>query len=90
MWKIISRLFHNIFNISLTSGAKLHIHLLNVVVRFIVFLTSATLIFAVRIRDNEKTVFRLFVCVEVLRPSQPNGVMSSAVSLPNHTFTGQT
>ena len=30
-----------------------------------------------------------FVCVEVLRPSQPNGVMLSAVSLPNHTFTGQ-
>ena len=31
----------------------------------------------------------LFVCVEVLQPSQHNGVMSSAVSLPNHTFTGQ-
>ena len=31
----------------------------------------------------------LFVCVEVLRPSQLNGVMSSAVSLPIHTFTGQ-
>ena len=30
-----------------------------------------------------------FVCVEVLRPSQSNRVMSSAVSLPNHTFTGQ-
>ena len=30
-----------------------------------------------------------FFCVEVLRPSQPNGVMSSAVSLLNHTFTGQ-
>ena len=29
------------------------------------------------------------VCVEVLRPSQPNGVMLSAVSLPNHTFTRQ-
>ena len=29
----------------------------------------------------------LFVCVEVLQPMQPNGVMSSAVSLPNHTFT---
>ena len=29
------------------------------------------------------------LCVEVLRPSQPNGVMSSVVSLPNHTFTGQ-
>ena len=30
-----------------------------------------------------------FVCVEVLRSSQPTGVMSSAVSLPNHTFAGQ-
>ena len=30
-----------------------------------------------------------FFCVEVLRPSQPNEVMSSVVSLPNHTFTGQ-
>ena len=30
-----------------------------------------------------------FVCVEVLQPSQPNGVMSSTVSFPNHTFTGQ-
>ena len=30
-----------------------------------------------------------FICVEVLRPSQPSGVMSSAVSLPNHTFTGK-
>ena len=27
-----------------------------------------------------------FVCVEVLRPSQPNGVMSSVVSLPNHVY----
>ena len=31
----------------------------------------------------------IIVCVEVLRPSQSNGVMSSGVSLPNHTFTGQ-
>ena len=29
------------------------------------------------------------VCVEVLLPSQPNGVMSCVVSLPNHTLTGQ-
>ena len=29
-----------------------------------------------------------FVCVEVLWPSQSNGVMSSAVSLPNHTQVG--
>ena len=35
------------------------------------------------------SAFVLFVCAEVLRPCQPNGVMSSAVSLPNHTFTGQ-
>ena len=31
----------------------------------------------------------LFVCIEVLRPNQSNGVMSSAASLPNHTFIGQ-
>ena len=31
----------------------------------------------------------LFVCVEVLWPSQPNGVMLSVVSLPNHILTGQ-
>ena len=30
-----------------------------------------------------------FVCVEVLRPSQPSGVMLSMASLPNHMFTGQ-
>ena len=30
-----------------------------------------------------------YVCVEVLRPSQPIGVRSSMVSLPNHTSTGQ-
>ena len=30
----------------------------------------------------------LFVSVELLWPSQANGVMSSAVSLPNQTFTG--
>ena len=28
------------------------------------------------------------VCVQVLRPNQPNGAMSRAVSLFNHTFTG--
>ena len=31
----------------------------------------------------------LFVCVEILWPSQPIRVMSSVVSLPNHTFPGQ-
>ena len=53
---------------SLTSGVKLHIHLLNVVVQFIVFLTSATLIFrgkdiskcfreSLGIRDNENQLY---------------------------------
>ena len=42
----ISPLFHIILYIHLflTSGVKLHIHLLNVVVQFIVFLTLSTLI----------------------------------------------
>ena len=40
-------------------------------------------------KDNGEGGFVCVVCVEVLRPSQPNEVMSSAVSLPKHTFTGQ-
>ena len=39
-------------------------------------------------RQSESN-YILFVCVEVLRPSQLNGVMPSVVSLPNHTSTGQ-
>ena len=44
--------------------------------------------------DNNKVIVYLVkstsVCLfEVLWPSQPNGVMSSTVSLPNHTFTRQ-
>ena len=35
---------------------------------------------------STNNVFIENLCVEVLWPSQPNGVMSSAVSLPNHTF----
>ena len=31
----------------------------------------------------------LFVWVDVLQPSQPNGVMLNVVNLPNHTFIGQ-
>ena len=66
----ISHLFHNMFNISLTSGVKLHNYLLNVVVRFIVFPTIATLIFrgtdiskcfgeSLGIRDNESRLYLL-------------------------------
>ena len=63
----IALLFRNI-SIYLTSGVKLHIHLLNKVVRFIVFLTSETLIFrgtdiskcfreSLGIRDNESRLY---------------------------------
>ena len=38
---------------------------------------------------NTECIYEDIVCVEVLGPSQPNGVMSGMVSLPNHTFTGQ-
>ena len=34
-------------------------------------------------------ITKVSVCVEVLQPNQPNGVMLSAVNLPNHTFTVQ-
>ena len=44
----------------------------------------------VTIMDMILMEMSLLVCVEILRPIQPNGVMSSVVSLPNHTFTGQT
>ena len=36
-----------------------------------------------------ENLYKDFVCVEVLWPSQPYGVMSSMVSLPKRTFTGQ-
>ena len=56
------------FNTSLTSGLKLYTHLLNVVVRFIVFLNSANLICrgtdiskcfreSIGIRDNEGQLY---------------------------------
>ena len=38
---------------------------------------------------GRREILFVCVCVEVLRPSQPNGVMFSAVSLPNQMFTGQ-
>ena len=40
--------------------------------------------------NNSSSLEKTFVCVEVLRPSQSNGDISSAVSLPKHTFTGLT
>ena len=47
--------------------------------------------------DTFSILFDLFyetltvcVCIEVLRPSQSSRVMSSVISLPNYTFTGQT
>ena len=54
------------------------------VVQSVVSLTSLLRVISLTVLADS-----IFVCVEVLRPSQPNGVMLSAVSLPNHTFTGQ-
>ena len=59
---------HYFIHIFLTSGVKLHIHLLNVVVQFIVFLTLSTLICrstdiskcfseSLGIRDNESRLY---------------------------------
>ena len=72
MWKRgeIAPLFHIIIYIYifLTSGVKLHIHLLNMVVQFIVFLTLSTLTCrgtdiskcfseSLGIRDNESRLY---------------------------------
>ena len=83
-------LFHNIFNISLSSGVKLHIHLLNVVVRFIVLLTSATLIFrgtdflkcfreSLGIRDNESRLYLFFRGIDALSGRQLSKYKCSAL-----------
>ena len=44
--------------------------------------------FVKSILESQMFNSNLFVCVEVVWPSQPNGVMSSAVSLLNHTCIG--
>ena len=78
--RAISPLFHTILYVFLTSGVKLHIHFLNVVVQFIVFLTSATLICrgtdiskcfseSLRIRDNEESTVLVFI---ILLPETDN------------------
>ena len=66
---------HDYIYMFLTSGVKLHIHLLNVAVQFIVFLTLSTLIYrgtdiskcfseSLGIRDNES---RLYICAQFLQ-----------------------
>ena len=54
-----------------------------------IFLLNFSLTFHFSVKLLPETVLVCIVCVEVLRPRQPNGVMSSAGSLPKHTFTGQ-
>ena len=69
----ISPLFHNIFNISLTQESNYIFNLLKVVVRLIVFLSSANLIFrstdiskcfieSLGIRDNGSRLYNFFKC----------------------------
>ena len=40
-------------------------------------------------QDLQSLPICIIACVEVLQPSKHSGVMLSAVSLPNHTFTEQ-
>ena len=48
------------------------------------------LLSTIRLKNEmHDAVYFFGVCVEVLQPSQPNGVISSVVNLPNHIFTGQ-
>ena len=72
---LFSTLFY--IYIFLTSGVKLHIHLLNVVVQFIVFLTLSTLICrstdiskcfseSLGIRDNESRLYLILVEIKQL------------------------
>ena len=69
MWKMFFTLFY--IYIFLTSGVKLHIPLLNVVVQFIIFLTLSTLICrstdiskcfneSLGIRDDESRLYYVF------------------------------
>ena len=64
-------LFSTLLYIFLTSGVKLHIHLLNVIVQFVVFLTLSTLICrgtdiskyfseTLGIRDSESRLYLIF------------------------------
>ena len=75
--------FSTIFSIYLlTSGVKLHIHLINVIVWFIVFFNSANLICrdtdvskysrdSLGLRDNESTVFgTLKICPKDVRATE--------------------
>ena len=41
--------------------------------------------------SSELKIDRLYrkMTIEVIWPSQPNGVITSMAGLPNHTFTGQ-
>ena len=85
-------LFMNINNIIFI---KIHVTLLsvyhsrNLIIIQILYVIENEITGFVQICFEDEEKYCLFVCVEVLRSSQPNGVMSSAVSLPNYTFTGQ-
>ena len=55
---------------------------------FLIFSKETYVVGEVLLMSTHNICLFVFV-LRFLRPSQPNGVMSSTVSLPNHTFTGQ-
>ena len=88
---LLSPLFHNIFDISLTSRVQLHIYLLNVAIRIIIFLNSANLKCrgtdiskyfreSLGIRDNESGLYSVcfvIVCSSFCLLSVPQDACTS-------------
>ena len=86
---MLSSFPHYFIYIFLTSGVKLHIHLLNVVVQFIVFLTLSTLIHRdtdiskclsefLGIRDNESRL-----CVDREGPDKGPTMLKGTLRISN-------
>ena len=80
----------------ITSGVKLYIHLLNVVVQFIVFLTLSTLICrstdiskcfseSIGIRDNESRLYSVKVYFVAHKKFDRNKCMSSPLQSKLHS-----
>ena len=56
---------------------------------FVIVFFSPMSIAITALGEDRTNLRALFVCLFVLRLYGPNGVISSAISLPNHTFTWQ-
>ena len=102
MWKRgeIAPLFHIFFQYVFTSGVTLIVHLLNVVVRLFVFLTSGWMIFrgtdiskyfreSLEIRDNESQLYFFSVTTTTTTTSRDK-VLSGSTSFASKSNTALT